>query len=836
MRGTSSSCQGSRSRLYGRTLQKQSNFGRDHGWVTLFVDNLPDWMENRWLRNMFKWYGEIADVFVPRKKMSGAKLKYGFVRFYKERDAELAIQKCNGAWRWNKRLLVKRALYEKGKEGVNNQKVTPTRQVWKKKVPPVDPVVNDQREAMHPTARTYADVVAGRNSNTDKAELHRNTMDKNKNHGIETIKIEKVDNSWANRCVVGSIIHFNNLRGLQESFVREGVFDITVRYMAGFLVVLEFHSEETMKLHLEDTTWLDQWVNDIRPWHPNLFLHERSVWLSIVGVPLHAWMEDNFRMIAERFGVVIEVDGNTKSKKKMDCGRILIATKLLEPIFKEFILEVCNQNFLVTVREESLGHLSFAKVHASFPAVINPNTQVSEDALPGHNNGSNNNLHDDASEAAERSENDEVVRMEGNEEDDDVAENVPDTPPIGHSFFGSPTRSKRVCSSLVSSSKAKRSRDLRCFEIGAAAESSEEFQNFKSNTSALVVGAAFGPCKDSHKLNALAKSAKRKKRLVGEILGWKKKHLRTKRASRRRKKEFVKEPVVDSSSLSVSASISDGGIANCNQLILQEAQSTWEVIKRADEFMKLEVIKGDRFILIKGEILKGNFKCVIGNIYAPNDVDERLALWNLLRPMKSSSSEPWYLCGDFNEILLCNEQKGCISSSRVESVWSSIQSNGRAGLAILNKFKALRRSLVSWNKSAFGSVDLKVKSLSAAINDLDKLQEQRDLFAHEWDLKLKLTQEYWSTINSMESLWRQKSRIQWRREGDRNTKFFHAIARGRRRANLISCLEINRVKTEDPNLIKRGIVEYFTSIFSSVQWFRPFLEDISFKSLDIEDS
>jgi len=162
----------------------------------------------------------------------------------------------------------------------------------------------------------------------------------------------------------------------------------------------------------------------------------KDQWLSIVGVTLDAWLEDNFRMIAERFGVVIEVDGNTKSKKKVDYGRILIAMKLLEPIFKEFILEVCNENFLIIVREESMDHLSFAKVHASFPTDINPNAQASEDAMPGHNNGSINNLYEDASEAAEHSENDEVVRMEGNEEDDDVAENVPDTPPVGHSFLG----------------------------------------------------------------------------------------------------------------------------------------------------------------------------------------------------------------------------------------------------------------------------------------------------------------------------------------------------------------------------------------------------------------
>ncbi|KAK9273614.1 hypothetical protein L1049_018424 [Liquidambar formosana] len=91
-RGRSSSRQGRSSRFYRRSLQKQSDVGWEKCCVTLFVDNLPDRMENRWLRNMFKWYGDIADVFVPWKKRFGSSSRYGFVRFYKDRDAELAIQ------------------------------------------------------------------------------------------------------------------------------------------------------------------------------------------------------------------------------------------------------------------------------------------------------------------------------------------------------------------------------------------------------------------------------------------------------------------------------------------------------------------------------------------------------------------------------------------------------------------------------------------------------------------------------------------------------------------------------------------------------------------------
>ncbi|KAK9286984.1 hypothetical protein L1049_015392 [Liquidambar formosana] len=347
-RGRSSGRRGRNSCRYGRSIQR----GRDEGCVTLFVDNLPDRMENRWLRSMFKWYGDIADVFVPWKKRTGSNSRYGFVRFYNDKDAEVAIQRCNGAWCWNKRLLVKRAMYSKTRKETYKRHAIPKRPVWRRKESSIDPVKALQEEIPNPYVRTYADVLVGRNSTNGMAEQQTGNTTKHQHPVIETIQVEEVDNDWVKRCVIGSVIHFSYLQGLQEAFSREGVFDITVRYMGGLLVLLEFHLEEIMKSHLKDGTWLAQWVKDIRSWHPNLLVHERLVWLSIVGVPLHAWLEINFMKIGEKFGEVISIDGNTHNRKMLDRGRILVSTKLLEPISKELILEVCNENFLITVREE----------------------------------------------------------------------------------------------------------------------------------------------------------------------------------------------------------------------------------------------------------------------------------------------------------------------------------------------------------------------------------------------------------------------------------------------------------------------------------------------------
>lgn len=63
----------------------------------LFVDNLPECMDNCWLRNIFKWFVDIADVFVLWRFHKGSKCRYGFVRFFREEEADFAIAKANGA-------------------------------------------------------------------------------------------------------------------------------------------------------------------------------------------------------------------------------------------------------------------------------------------------------------------------------------------------------------------------------------------------------------------------------------------------------------------------------------------------------------------------------------------------------------------------------------------------------------------------------------------------------------------------------------------------------------------------------------------------------------------
>jgi hypothetical protein len=57
--------------------------------------------------------------------------------------------------------------------------------------------------------------------------------------------------------------------------------------------------------------WWDHCFRNIVPWKPNLLSKCRDTWIQIFGIPLHAWEEGTFKMIAGRFGVFLHFDEAT---------------------------------------------------------------------------------------------------------------------------------------------------------------------------------------------------------------------------------------------------------------------------------------------------------------------------------------------------------------------------------------------------------------------------------------------------------------------------------------------------------------------------------------------
>ncbi|XP_058070075.1 uncharacterized protein LOC131219091 [Magnolia sinica] len=131
------------------------------------------------------------------------------------------------------------------------------------------------------------------------------------------------------------------------------------------------------------------------------------------------------------------------------------------------------------------------------------------------------------------------------------------------------------------------------------------------------------------------------------------------------------------------------------------------------------------------------------------------------------------------------------------------------------KMKLLKRKLKDWNRAIFGDVHSNVQKaedeLARAENSLLSSNSETDL------VRLKSAQESLKLAQLQEELfWKQKSRISWLHEGDRNTKFFYDSVRVKCRK-----LVIDRIKTPSGEIldnrvnIGREAEAYFKDLFSA---------------------
>ena len=67
------------------------------GMVSLKVDNLTYRTSIEDLRYAFEKYGDVGDIYSPRDRYSRETRGFAFVRFYRKRDAEDAMESMDGA-------------------------------------------------------------------------------------------------------------------------------------------------------------------------------------------------------------------------------------------------------------------------------------------------------------------------------------------------------------------------------------------------------------------------------------------------------------------------------------------------------------------------------------------------------------------------------------------------------------------------------------------------------------------------------------------------------------------------------------------------------------------
>ncbi|KAK6145492.1 hypothetical protein DH2020_022312 [Rehmannia glutinosa] len=221
-----------------------------------------------------------------------------------------------------------------------------------------------------------------------------------------------------------------------------------------------------------------------------------------------------------------------------------------------------------------------------------------------------------------------------------------------------------------------------------------------------------------------------------------------------------------------------------------------------------------------------NFKISLSytGIYGQPDVSLRRQFWEFFKQLRSNPDSPWICFGDFNKVLTQSEFQvehiDTYSSDhaflfiqlnqnrhhtfqpgnrrrpfRFEAMWVKskecekvIQDHWNLDLTdIGNKIQNCQWGF-QLSKSEFGNLEKRIKDIKSEISKLKKGVISREVK----DRLLECNSQLESLLALHEIKWKQRAKQHWFREGDRNSKFFHAFATAPKEVNTISSLRDNQ--------------------------------------------
>lgn len=136
-------------------------------------------------------------------------------------------------------------------------------------------------------------------------------------------------------------------------------------------------------------------------------------------------------------------------------------------------------------------------------------------------------------------------------------------------------------------------------------------------------------------------------------------------------------------------------------------------------------------------------------------------------------------------------------------------------LRLSAKFKSLASELKSWAAKRIGSAREQLLMARSITLKLDQLSDRRNLTEQERTLRADMKLKCLGLASLVRNIARQQSRIRYLAEGDANTKYFHLLARGRRRKNLITRLRVNGTFTSDHAAMADAIYDHFLGAFGT---------------------
>jgi hypothetical protein len=129
------------------------------------------------------------------------------------------------------------------------------------------------------------------------------------------------------------------------------------------------------------------------------------------------------------------------------------------------------------------------------------------------------------------------------------------------------------------------------------------------------------------------------------------------------------------------------------------------------------------------------------------------------------------------------------------------------------KLKRLRQKLIGWNSNIVGHYKKLKKNLIEKIDILDKASESSGLSDADSFLKLDLESNLRKIVDEENISLRQKARDKFLLEGDENSKYFHLLARHKKRKLKILTLSHGDIVAHDNHGINQLATSFYKDLF-----------------------
>ncbi|XP_058774651.1 uncharacterized protein LOC131648933 [Vicia villosa] len=334
--------------------------------TSIFFSEFPESHSGKSFFEVFGCLGNVVEVAIsPRKNNLGK--KFGFVRFEEVEDGRLLAVRCDNVMIMGKKIHANLPRFERSSA---------------RKVSPTETKFSHRQGQMSQHHRPAAGVHPGTSVGSLKrryVEVLNEGLVKGSEKGCEKVGDNPVfyftsqaDNrKRLEKAYVGVVTIPGSTYNIRSHFMIEGVFDIKVTPMGGNMCLLEEEEEGVIEdLIGEGETWWKQWFAVVRRWNEKDIDDDRVIWVSVYGVPLHAWCVDFFVKLANSMGEFICVDESMAAGSNYDTARFMARVKLTHELMKFMIVQIDGKEVSLVLREDAIGSIRNISVSSGSNSLI----------------------------------------------------------------------------------------------------------------------------------------------------------------------------------------------------------------------------------------------------------------------------------------------------------------------------------------------------------------------------------------------------------------------------------------------------------------------------------